>query len=94
MREYKSALLAECGTQKWARPGTKARYRRPTHLIGQQVADGEWKAGERMPYPGHLAARYVEKQDTVARALYILTVRGQLTLETGAYYVPPRGLAL
>jgi DNA-binding transcriptional regulator YhcF (GntR family) len=93
LREYKSALLAACTSEKWARPGHPTRYGRLADLIGQQIADGERKPGERMPSSGHLATRHGEKKDTVTRALHILAVRGQLALETGSYYVLPRRIA-
>jgi hypothetical protein len=93
LREYKSALLAECASEQWARTGHPTRYGRLADLIGQQITDGEWKTGERMPSDRHLAERHAEKPDTVGRALYILAVRGQLALETGSYYVLPRGIA-
>jgi hypothetical protein len=93
LREYKSALLAECATEKWARTGQPTRYGRLADLIGQQIADGEWKPGERIPSFGRLAAKHGEKPDTARNALHVLAVRGQLALETGSYYVLPRGMA-
>jgi Bacterial regulatory proteins, gntR family len=93
LREYKSALLAECTDEKWARPGHPTRYGRLADLIGQQIADGEWKPGERIPSFGRLAANYGVKPDTARNALHVLAVRGQLTLETGSYYVLPREMA-
>jgi hypothetical protein len=92
LREYKSALLAECASQKWACTGHTTRYGRLADLIGQQISDGRWKSGERMPSAGYLAVTHAEKPDTVRRALYILTVRGQLALENGSYYVLPNGI--
>jgi hypothetical protein len=93
LREYKSAFLAECATEKWARTGHPTRYGKLADLIGQQIANGEWKAGERMPSDRRLAARHNVKPSVADNALHILAVRGQLALECGAYYVLPRGIA-
>lgn len=93
LREYKSALLIECSAQQWARPGTATRYGRLADIIGQQVTHGQWKPGQRMPSPGHLAEKHAVRPETAARALYVLAVRGQLALENGAYYVLPPGIA-
>jgi hypothetical protein len=90
LREYKSALLAECANEKWARAGFATRYGRLADLIGQQITDGEWKPGERVPSAERFAVRYGEKSDTVGNALHILAVRGQLALEDGSYYVLPQ----
>jgi hypothetical protein len=92
LREYKPALLAACASEKWARTGLPTRYGKLADLIGQQITDGIWKPGERMPSTGYLAARHDEKEDTVSNALYVLAVRGQLALETGSYYVLPHGI--
>ena len=92
LREYKSALLAACASEKWARTGHPTRYGRLADLIEQQIAHGEWKPGQRIPSPGNLAAKHGEKPDTVRNALHVLAVRGQLALETGSYYVLPRGM--
>lgn len=92
LREYKSAFLAECSGQKWARTGYPTRYGRIADLIGQQVTDGQWKPGQRMPSADYLAARHAEKPETVGHAFYVLAVRGQLALENGAYYVLPGGI--
>ena len=93
LREYKFALLAACASEKWARPGLTTRYGKLADLIGQQITDGTWKPGERMPSTRHLATRHNEKENTVSNALYVLAVRGQLALETGSYYVLPHGIA-
>ena len=93
LREYKSALLAECATEKWARPGHPTRYGRLADLIAQQIADGLWKPGQRMPSDRYFAEKHVMKPATVGRALYVLAVRGQMALETGSYYVLPRSIA-
>ena len=90
LREYKSALLAECSGQRWARTGHATRYGRVADLIGQQIINGQWKPGQRMPSTDYLAARHAEKPETVGHAFYVLAVRGQLALENGAYYVLPR----
>lgn len=92
LREYKSALLAGCSAQQWARIGSATRYGRVADLIGQQVADGQWKPGQRMPSAEYLATRHAEKRDTVRRALFVLAVRGELAQENGAYYVLPHEL--
>jgi hypothetical protein len=90
LREYKRALLAGCAGQQWARTGLATRYGKVADLIVQQITEGQWKPGHRMPSADYLAAARAEKPDTVTRALYILAVRGQLALENGAYYVLPR----
>ena len=38
LREYKSALLAACATEEWARPGHPARYGKLADLIALQAA--------------------------------------------------------
>ena len=93
LREYKSTLLAECASEKWARTGQSTRYGRLADLIGQQIADGEWMPGERIPSPESLAAKHGERPDTVRNALHVLAVRRQLALETGSYYVLHSGIA-
>ena len=93
LREYKSALFAGCTGEKWARPGHPARYGRLADLIAQQITDGEWKPGQRIPSDRSLAERHTVKPDTVGRALHVLAVRGQLAPETGSYYVLPSGIA-
>ena len=45
------------------------------------MADGTWQPGERMPSIEYLATTYHEKETTVQRALYVLTIRGQLSQE-------------
>ena len=47
LREYKSALLAECAAEKWARPRHPTCYGRLADLLAQQITDGEWKPGQR-----------------------------------------------
>jgi hypothetical protein len=94
LREYKSALLAACAEADWARAGHPARYGRLADLIAQQVADGEWKTGQRLPSDAHLAAKCGEQPDTARRALFVLAVRGHLALEAGSYYVLPSGIHL
>jgi len=59
-------------------------------LIQQELADGKWMPGDRMPSEDHFAELYGEKPGTVARALHVLTVRGQLGFEYHSYYVLPR----
>ena len=93
LREYKSALFAGCTGEKWARPGHPTRYGRLADLIAQQIADGLWKPGQRMPSDRYLAEKHAVKPATVRRALYVLAVRGQMALETGSYYVLPRSIA-
>jgi hypothetical protein len=91
LREYKSAMLAECAQKHWARAGQRTRYGILADLIGQQIINGEWGPGERMPSASCLAARHAGKPETADRAMHILAVRGQLALEFGSYYVIPRG---
>jgi hypothetical protein len=92
LREYKTALLAESASERWARPGHATRYGRLADRIEQALANAKWKPGERMPSSGYLAEAYDEKDDTVARALHVLAVRGQLALEQRSYYVLPRDM--
>jgi Bacterial regulatory proteins, gntR family len=92
LREYKTALLAESANEQWARPGHATRYGLLADRIGQEIASEKWKPGERMPSRDYLAEAYGEKDDTVARALHVLAVRGQLALEQRSYYVLPRGM--
>lgn len=94
LREYKSALLAECSDEKWARPGNPARYGTMADLIGQQIADEKWKPGERMPSARYLAVMHGAKKDIAEKAMYVLAVRRRLALENGSYYVLPREMAL
>lgn len=92
LREYKSALLAECANEEWSRPGSSTRYGILADLIEQELANERWKPGERMPSVGYFAGMYSEKEDTVARALHVLAVRGRLALEHHSYYVLPRDM--
>jgi hypothetical protein len=92
LREYKTAFLAVSANEQWARPGCRARYGRLADRIGQELANGKWKPGERMSSHRYLAEAYGEKRDTVARALHVLAVRGQLALEHQSYYVLPRDM--
>jgi len=89
LREYKSALLAESANEPWAQTGCSTRYGILADLIEQQLADGKWEPGERMPSNHYFAETYRVKRDTVARALHVLTVRGKLALEHHSYYVLP-----
>jgi hypothetical protein len=91
LREYKSALLAGCAQERWARTGQRTRYGILADLIGQQIMNGEWRPGERLPSVDCFTARHAEKRETVLRAMHILAVRGQLALEFGSYYIVPRG---
>jgi len=90
LREYKSALLAECANEPWAQPGYPTQYGIIADLIEQELVDGKWESGERIPSDAYLAEIYRMKRDAVARALHVLTVRGRLTLEQHSYYVLPR----
>ena len=90
LREYKSALLAESAKERWAQPGCSTRYGILADLIQQELADGKWMPGRRIPSEGYFAEIYGEKPSTVARALYVLAVRGQLGFEYHSYYVLPR----
>ena len=90
LREYKSALLVECANEQWSRSGSSTRYGILADLIGQELANEKWKPGERVPSVRYLAEMYREKEDTVARALHVLAVRGRLALEHHSYYVLPR----
>ena len=90
LREYKSALLAESAKERWAKPGCSTRYGILADLIQQELADGKWMPGRRIPSEGYFAEIYGEKPSTVARALYVLAVRGQLGFEYHSYYVLPR----
>jgi hypothetical protein len=40
LREYKSALLITCASEKWAGAGHPTRYGRLADLIGRQIAAG------------------------------------------------------
>jgi hypothetical protein len=92
LREYKSALLVELSKEQWAQPGCSTRYGILADLIQQELADGKWMPSERMPSENYFAEMYSERPGTVARALHVLTVRGQLALEDGSYYVLPRDM--
>lgn len=92
LREYKTAFLAASANEQWARPGCATRYGRLADRIEQELANGKWKPGERIPSSGHLAETYDEKDGTAARALHVLAVRGQLALENQSYYVLPRDM--
>jgi DNA-binding transcriptional regulator YhcF (GntR family) len=61
--------------------------------IEQGLAEGKWNPGERMPSGDYFAEMHSEKPGTVARALYVLAVRGRLALEYHSYYVLPRDMA-
>ena len=92
LREYKSALLAESAKEQWAQPGCSTRYAILADLIEQEIADGRWRLGQRMPSFDYLAEIYEEKPSTAFRALHVLTVRGQLAVEYHSHYVLPRDL--
>jgi hypothetical protein len=92
LREHKSALLAESANEQWAQPGSSRRYGILADLIAQDLADGKWKPGERIPSSDYFAEMFDERHSTVARALHVLTVRGQLALEHHSYYVLPRDM--
>src|ERR1700733_12504212 len=64
LREFKSALLAECAQEHWARTGQRTRYGILADLIGQQIMNGEWGPGERMPSADCFAARHTVKRAT------------------------------
>jgi hypothetical protein len=92
LREYKSALLVESSKEEWAQPGFSARYGILADLIQQELADGKWMPGERLPSGDYFAEMYGVKPGTMGRALHVLTVRGQLALEYHSYYVLPRDM--
>lgn len=92
LREYKSALLAECAGESWARPGASTRYGILANLVEQELADERWKPGERMPSADCIASMYKVNRGTVDRASYVLAVRGKLALEYHSYYVLPRDM--
>lgn len=92
LREYKSALLAESANEQWAQPGGSTRYGILADLIEQDLADGRWKPGDRLPSADFFAERYDLKLSTVNHALYVLAVRGKLTYEHHSYYVLPRDM--
>lgn len=94
LREYKSALLAECSGKKWAWPGHPTRYGFIADLIGQQISDGKWNPGERMPSICHLAAMYDAKTATIEASMHVLATRGRLAFESGSYYVLPDEMTL
>jgi DNA-binding transcriptional regulator YhcF (GntR family) len=89
LRDYKAALLSECAKAPWARTGQRTRYGILADTIGQQITDGEWKPGDRMPSAAYFTARHGTRRKTVYSAMHILAVRGQLALEYGAYYAIP-----
>jgi Bacterial regulatory proteins, gntR family len=89
LRAYMAELLRQCAAQAWARPGHRSRYGRLADTIGRHIADGIWQPGERMPAVDYLATTYYEKEKTVERALFVLTIRGQLAQERLTYYALP-----
>ena len=92
LREYKSALLAAAANEPWAQPRCSTSYGILADLIEQELADGKWEAGERMPSDDYFVEVYQVKRDTAARALRVLTFRGKLALEHHSYYVLPRDM--
>jgi hypothetical protein len=89
LRAYMTELLRQSAVQVWARPGRRSRYGRLADTIGRHIADGTWQEGDRMPAADSLAMTYYEKEKTVEHALFVLTIRGQLTRERLVYYVLP-----
>lgn len=89
LRAYMTELLQQSAVQAWARPGHRSRYGRLADIIGRKIADGTWQPGERMSTVDYLATTYYEKEATVERALFVLTVRGRLAQERLTYYVLP-----
>jgi Bacterial regulatory proteins, gntR family len=89
LRHHKTAFLTACATQPWAQPAHRTRYAKLANQIAEQITSGHLKPGQRLPSSFHLADTSAEHHDTAARALHILTVRGHITMEAGAYYVLP-----
>lgn len=89
LRAYGDGLRRQCAGQAWARAGQRTRYGVLADAIGQDIADGKWKPGERMPSARHLAAAYGEQEKTVDSALFVLALRGHLALHRLTYYVLP-----
>jgi hypothetical protein len=89
LRAYMTELIRQCADEAWARPGHRSRYGRLADTIGRHTVDGTWAAGERMPALDYLATTYYEKEKTVERALFVLTVRGRLAQERLNYYILP-----
>jgi hypothetical protein len=89
LRAYLAELLRQCAGQAWARPGRRSHYGRLADTIGRHLAEGTWRPGERIPAVEYLATTYYEKEKTVERALFVLTIRGQLAQERLTYYVLP-----
>jgi DNA-binding GntR family transcriptional regulator len=61
-------LLAESAKEQWAQPGCSTRYAILADLIEQEIADGRWRLGQRMPSFDYLAEIYDEKPSTAFRA--------------------------
>jgi hypothetical protein len=89
LRAYRAELMRHCACQAWARRGHRTRYGMLADVIAQHIDDGTWKPGERMPSNGSLAKTLDEKEETVRRTLFILTVRNKLARDRLTYYVLP-----
>jgi hypothetical protein len=89
LRSHKEAFLIDCAIQPWAQPRHPARYNILAKQLTQDITQGRYKPGQRLPSAALLAGIYAEHPETAARALHILAIRGHITIEASHYYVLP-----
>ena len=66
-------------------PGT--RYEQVAAALEQRIEAGEWTPGTRVPHQAVLAAEFGASHKTVARAVYILALKGMVRRAGHSYYV-------
>lgn len=66
-------------------PGT--RYEQVAAALEQRIKAGEWTPGTRVPHQAVLAAEFGASHKTVARAVYVLALKGMVRRAGNSYYV-------
>jgi len=65
-------------------PGT--RYEQVAVALEQRIKVGEWTPGTRVPHQATLAAEFGASHKTVARAVYVLALKGMVRRAGNSYY--------
>jgi hypothetical protein len=72
---------------RWRRAGGLAAHDALASRMGRSITDGEWQAGKRLDWPPDAWYCAYERGETIIGALQLLTVRGELAVRCGTYYV-------
>jgi hypothetical protein len=89
LKEYELELH-NASLERWTSAGGHSQSGKLADRIGQSITDGEWSPGTCLEWP--LGKWYCcnETRESGMSALRLLTIRGELTLKGGGYYVRSR----